>query len=222
MATMSLKATAPVEREQIEQRVDQLSAPRALGGELANLKASFSTLRGNHRKELRRQLALAYDLAVFLRDDQGAWIDFCRLGEWRQVRNRPTEAKPTDPLGYVFRYAVGPVGRAAAKKVSKYRKALIGFFDADVPQQEIVTRIRDAGGLEKLARVNAKQRKAPVEKATELNDEPELTLRLRGKAVTDFLAARPGRRISFEVVRTKLQGSSLTGRLVKFKIRRPE
>lgn len=221
-ATVSLKATAVLEREEIGQRIDELSAPRAIVGELENLKSSFSTLRGSHRKELRTQLAQAYDLAVFLRDDQGAWIDFCRLAEWRQVRNRPTEANPTDPLGYVLRYAIGTVGRAATKKVSKYRKALIGFFDAEVPQQKIVSKIRDAGGLEKLARLNAKQLKPTATVLKELNTEPELILRLQGKAVTEFLAARPGRRIGFEVVRTKLRGSTLTGRLVKFKIRRPE
>jgi len=219
IAAMSLKATAHVEREQIEQRVDQLSAPRGIVSELVNLKNNFSTLRGSHRKEIRNQLAVACDLAAFVRDDQGAWIDFCRLDEWRQFKNRPTEAKPTDPLGYVLRYAIGFKGRAATKKVSKYRKALMGFFDDGVPQDQIASRIKEGGGLEKLARSRAKQRK-PAAKVPEV--KLKYNLRLLDGGSARFSPAFAGSRVSFEVFITRRQESEMVGRITKFKIHPPE
>lgn len=219
----SLKATSPTSAEAIAQTVDQLGAPQEFASKLETLRENFAAIRSGYRKDLRRQLAEAYDLATFLQDDNSAWIDFCRLDAWQNVRSRPRDTDPTNTLGYVLRFAVGFNGRAATKKASKYLSALSGFFSEGVPPVEIERKIREGGGIEKLARADAARRKQGGKKGDdEAEETPEITLKLRGEKVRRLLEVESALPIGLKIRTMKTKGAALSARLISVKVRRPK
>lgn len=221
-AKVSLKATLPTELETIANAVDQLSAPEGLTSKLNDLRRDFAALRKGHRNNLRRQLVSVYDLATFLREDSSAWVEFCRLDEWKNVRSRPRTANPTNVLRHVIRFIVGFGGDTARKKASKYHKALSRFFEEGVPPTEIEQKIREGGGIEKLARANAKQRKTADTYSEEAKEMPEITLKLSGEKVKRLLEIEGALPIRLKIRKMKAKGSTLSARLLSVKIISPK
>ncbi|RDL49742.1 hypothetical protein BLJAPNOD_00850 [Ensifer sp. M14] len=220
---VSLKATLPTRLTAIADTVDQLGAPQEFASKLEALRENFAAIRSGYRKDLRRQLAAAYDLATFLQDDNSAWIEFCRLDTWENVRSRPRDTDPTNALAYVLRFAVGFSGRAATKKASKYLSALSGFLSEGVPPAEIERKIREGGGIEKLARADAALRKQAEKKGDdEAKETPEITLKLRGEKVRRLLEVEGALPIGLKIRKMKTKGATVSARLISVKVRQPK
>lgn len=97
------------------------------------IQRGHSALRSHQHKQLRTALARLYAFACFLREDEDAWLDFCRDNVWGSYRRRPKKSDRDDALRYVVRVAVGFNGRPATKRASKYYARLNGWFTAEIP-----------------------------------------------------------------------------------------
>jgi hypothetical protein len=97
------------------------------------IQRGHSALRSRQHKEFRRALARIYAIAFYLREDEDAWLDFCRDEAWNSYSRRPKKSDQSDAPRYVIRIAVGFTGRSATKRASKYYARLIGLFAAEIP-----------------------------------------------------------------------------------------
>jgi hypothetical protein len=141
----SQKGTAMSERVQLPTEfvpnLDELknfSRDRCL---VEEIQRGHSALRSHQHKQLRTALARLYAFACFLREDEDAWLDFCRDNVWGSYRRRPKKSDRDDALRYVVRVAVGFNGRPATKRASKYYARLSGWFTAEIPPKIATERI---------------------------------------------------------------------------------
>lgn len=126
--------------------------------ELLKKRAELRTLRVGHRARIRAMVAFIYGIALFLKADKAAWIRFTENEQWKDAKSRPKLKDQNDALRYALRFAVGPKGSAASKRVSKYYLAMVTWFNNDVSAEQVLTKIRLAGGFDALARSRAEQR----------------------------------------------------------------
>lgn len=167
----SLKANSPSRKiegrkfEDISVTLD-LPTPKRLGEsdnastELLKKRAELHALRVGHRKRIRALVAFVYGVALFLKANEVAWIRFTQHEQWESTNrgSRPEANDRSDALRYALRFAVGPTGSAASKRVSKYYLALVTWFDKDISAEQVLTRIRLAGGFDAMARKRAEKK----------------------------------------------------------------
>lgn len=140
--------------------VDQLREKGASIRLLQQAQETDKLLGKQHRKHLRKTLAIVYAVASGLRADNDSWLDFCRHESWGKFRGRPRDRDYDNALKYAIRFMVGFGEKSATKRASKYYRALAPFFEDEVSPKSISKRIKEAGGIERLAAQNTKKQKS--------------------------------------------------------------
>lgn len=126
--------------------------------ELLKSRAEFHALSAGYKKRIRALVVFIYGIALFLKADEAAWIKFTQHKEWMHAKRRPQFDDQNDALRYALRFAVGLTGSAASKRASKYYLALVSWFEKDTPAQEVLVKIKKAGGFDVLASRRAEEK----------------------------------------------------------------
>lgn len=143
--------------------------------QLLKVGAEFRTLSAGYKARLRVLVVSVYAIALLLKNDDAAWIRFVRHEDWEKKKGRPQEGYQSDALRYAYRFSVGLTGKADAKKANKYYRALITCFNNDIPAEEALIKIEQAGGFDALAREYAEHRtktKKPAKPVAAVNVGP--------------------------------------------------
>lgn len=159
-------ANAPIPRKPAPQQLlDDVEMPThgilpSPMDELRAMPTAISELGGSYRGKLNSVLARLYEIALRLRSEPDLWQDFCRLPEWENFKGKkPDIDSLPDALRSCIRFAVGFNNDNATKTASKYFSALSVPFEQQVPSSDVAEYIENHGGIEELAKRNAKLRR---------------------------------------------------------------
>jgi hypothetical protein len=162
----SLKATGAQEKGSSVQPLKPVSIDREVAREIQKSKnigvllrqrgKAIKRLGTDYREALRREAGKLYAAAQLAACNKDLWRSLCEDRVWAKYGLRPTVADQYNALWFVMLHAFGPT-RAGRQKASKFHCALKLFFAEGVPADDLPSKIKDAKGIEALARANAKR-----------------------------------------------------------------
>jgi hypothetical protein len=147
---------------------------RRLGGAVAVLKIIRRTIRAlytGYRVRLYHEIARAYATANIVAEDEAEWANLCADKFWEDFDASPNERDRADAFRWVALRAVASADRASRQRASKLYCALQPLFEAGVGAAQVPDRIREAGGIEKMARANAEGRREPDDQRDDNHDQ---------------------------------------------------
>jgi hypothetical protein len=115
-------------------------------------------------------LGRAYCAARALEDDVTAWGIFIEDKFWSGFKLQPTANDRHAPLKAVVQYVFSAQSKSRRKAASKYARALKGLGLTDETADQIAKRLRDEGGIEKLARTAAQADPKKIKKRRDAVD----------------------------------------------------
>ncbi len=120
-----------------------------------------SLLRALHgyRQEQRQIIASGCAVAAFLESHEEAWSDFCDHQVWKERTLKPHPQKSDQALRFVL-LRISGLSKGGAKRASKWHKAIQPLVESGVEPKDMPAAIKREGGIEALARRNAKARKS--------------------------------------------------------------
>ncbi|MDR7039170.1 hypothetical protein J2X36_003943 [Methylobacterium sp. BE186] len=151
-------------------------------------RETLISLQAASREGLRCELANACGIAIYLRSNELQWLAFLERNEIDSAEAR--KPQQAEALRCVLSCIVPGRGKQQKKRVSKYFKALNPFVEAEADINEIPQLIKDAGGIERLARKEAKKKgktKTLKHAAEPIPDETESVF-FKYQPSADFLA----------------------------------
>ncbi|WP_292532182.1 hypothetical protein [Methylocystis sp.] len=150
----------------VKKRVMALIAPqinaaseRDVEAEIVCLHNCFQAACETKRVIMRRVIGKGCAVAAYLESNESAWRAFCDDEIWSARKSKPNPAKPDKALRYVL---LRIAGLNAPKVASKWFKAVQPLVARGVDPTEMPAAIEDGGGIERLARAQAKRKKSII------------------------------------------------------------
>ena len=158
----SLAATFDVTTsDDVRSLARELSAPGGAANALSAVGVELKQLDFRHRAASIVPTLRIYAVALYLRESDDAWTDFCRRKEWASFRGaKPSPATQARALRYAFRYAYGFDDPSITKRASKDAKMLERAFDRGLTPAEVAQEISRAGGREAYSLLQQQSRAA--------------------------------------------------------------
>lgn len=130
-------------------------------------QTALFSLDTNFLRQRYELMALNYGFAMIVRDDEALMASFRAKPFWKDRRYKPNK----NILRMVFQYCLmTSKGDPKYHRACTYARALSGFFNDNVPMEQIPSLIEEAGGIEKLAELN---KKSPKEEDVQLAPDKE-------------------------------------------------
>lgn len=126
---------------------------------LSEMPLSFALLDDRYRQRLYVLLSYVYEVASYLRSSEAAWKEFQNDPVWDAAKNRPQKEHRHTALQPVLRLAFGLGSKPSSKLASKHYAALAEAFRQEIPAAALPEFIEQNGGLETLARDEARRRR---------------------------------------------------------------
>lgn len=144
-------------------RIGQVFDKYGVVGQVQALHEHYRGLKDGHRTALMELHVTAYYLADILRSNGPEWERFAAQPEWDGFDGqKPTVEEQPNSLKYVLRYMIGFGSKGRTESVSNSVAALEPPFKQRVPPESIRALIKDAGGLQKLAKLNRDKRREAI------------------------------------------------------------
>jgi hypothetical protein len=187
-------------------------AERGVGQAITAAGKRIETIDNRSRDELYRELGGLYGIAQVLARDPDLWMEFCFDPGWDELSPAPAPNDCRKALRHVLRFAFSATGISAQKQVSKYSLALQSPFQEGVAASEIPQMVRDAGGIEAMARQSSAKRSA------EENDPSAFALRLQlGERTKELMTYEIGDQVLLTLTITEKTASGALGELLNVK-----
>lgn len=110
----------------------------------------------HYRQTLREAVACCYAIAQHVTAEKKAWAEFVKDEFWTSANMKLEIADAPHPLRHVILWGINGHEDADLKQASKWSIAVGQFFKDGVAASELPERIKEAGGLEALARANSR------------------------------------------------------------------
>ncbi len=127
--------------------------------EIVRLQKSLLEALHGYRQEQRWIIASACAVAAFLELHEEAWASFCDHQVWKGRTLKPHPQKSDQALRFVL-LRISGLNKGGAKRASKWYRAVQPLVESGVAPKDIPTALKKGGGIEALARRNAKARKS--------------------------------------------------------------
>lgn len=114
---------------------------------LAAVRGKLDRALTGYHKVLHRHLVDIYKIALYLRECNDSWVDFCTDAFWNDIedRHRPRVGDRTRVLGQTIRFVFGYDGPATTKRVSDINTALKPFYERNDKPSTLEHRLDEAG-----------------------------------------------------------------------------
>lgn len=120
---------------------------------LDDLRRDVKKSEEGHRRAIRSAIARGCAVACFLEKHIWHWRKFCNANMWKSRNRKPDPKKPSQALRFVLLWM-----SKEKKRASKWYCAVGPLMKMGVGPADIPKAIKRAGGIEALARRNAKEK----------------------------------------------------------------
>ena len=156
-------------KDEISQSVTAENRPKpSVISNVRKITEDAEKLEKGYRRGLYGVLESMYAQAEILRINPSEWKLFTSAPEWTDRKNPPRPEDPASALQYVIRFVYGMNSTEGNQRANKFSRALKPLFTEGVPASEIVSRIENLGGLEKMSKPSAQMSSKLIEVSTKV------------------------------------------------------
>jgi len=198
-------------------RIGRVFDVGGLGGQLRALQQHYQGLKDGHRAALLELHVTAYLLADILRGNQMEWERFVVRPEWNDFEGlRPTVEEQPHSIRYVLRYMIGFGSKGRTESVSNAVAALEPLFVERVPKEDVRRIIKEAGGIQKLAKLNRQRQREAIAAEEKRERTSEVTLAY-DKVGEPLLQLAPGSRVTIQAEMLEPRDDKIALKILSFR-----